>query len=491
MSFTVSPVTAPAEGLRKSITSIEDGSSCLNACWYVGSADPSDGSVRISLLVESSGYSWLVNDPRWLNPSAGIDSSNVRDLLGWRISWRRCLNDYNRKRPRESVADRAYEGFKASFDRDPELWRSTLEAVCREALVLAGAPAPSAGGADPAALEAARKEVAALRAELDALKAAPMIAPSAPSAGSSLDSLICRSVVDAVTPQIVESVRAQVGALAGAVPTPLQINLSGGASRVTGAAVRHEVFSDALQLLAAGLPLWLVGDAGTGKSRLCEQLAEALGCDYFYSGAILDEFAGLKGFIDANGVKHGTEFTRALEAAAAGRDVLLCLDECDGSTPEVLLVLNNLLSGGAVECMGEAFRMSDNLHIVACGNTHGRGGSTAYTRSIIDAATLDRFMFLEVDYSPAIELAVAGGDEALASFARTMREAARDRGIDLLVTYRTITRLRSASAVCDMETALRGGFVRGLDSSDIQTLLSATRSSLAGNVWREALAALV
>lgn len=476
--------------LSKRITHIEDGSSCIVASWHVRSVDTSDNSAHVSLCIESSGYQWLVNQSRWLSVPDGCTVEACKALLSYSVRWSRCLNDPNRKRPRESVTERAWNGFDASLQREPELWCSTLEAVCREALAVAGAPAPAAGasGADPAALRAAQDEAAALRAELAALKAA---APAAPSAGSSLDSLICRSVVEAVTPQIVESVRAQVGALAGAVPVPVTVNLFNGSTITTGAAVRHEVFADALQLLSAGLPLWLVGDAGTGKSRLCEQLAEALGCEYFYSGAILDEFAGLKGFIDANGVKHGTEFTRALEAAAAGRDVLLCLDECDGSTPEVLLVLNNLLSGGAVECMGEAFRMSDHLHIVACGNTHGRGGSTAYTRSIIDAATLDRFMFLTVDYSPAIELSVAGGDEALASFARTMRETARSRGVDLLVTYRTITRLRSAAAVCGMKVALQGGFVRGLDRSDVQTLVSATAETLRGNVWRDALAALV
>lgn len=449
------------------VATVKDDNTLVNISFIAKHFDSIDNTCRISLLVEVNGGIWNVFD-KWVGNDGFNNHVNHMLSNGYFIN---CINDEGRKRPRQSMQDRIFSLMREDFNKNPNKWVDALINTYRQACAIAGV-----------SNDQAEKEVERLRAELKAAKDAA----EADAARTDINALIMQNVVDALTPQITERIRERVGSLVDSVPTRLEIKVRDQIIQTTEA-IRHEKFETILNIVAAGFPVWLVGDAGTGKSVLCEQIAEAIGAEYRYSGAILDEFAGLKGFIDANGVKHGTEFTAALETAASGKDVVFCMDECDGSTPEVLLVLNNLLSGGAVECMGTCYKMNEHLHIIACGNTNGRGGNNAYTRSIIDSATLDRFMMIEVDYSPAIELISAGNDEQLAKFARTMRDAAKKCGVDMLITYRAIKRLHKLSAVIGHEDALRGGMLRGLDKSDMETLISETRNTLSGNIWFNAL----
>ena len=422
------------------------------------------GAVAMGLHISVNGDTWQVAG------STAYSTEDARTILRDMVQgghyFGSCLTDPARKTLREGVQAKASEAVRVMYRTNVKAFEDRAAEAYNVAVTLAGAPAPAAG--DPAELEKLRADLAAAKAEADKLRAAAAApAPASDPVPADLQDLISRTVADALA-------RLQ----APAAPAP--------------GVVRHFKFEEVKAVLLAGCAPWLAGEAGTGKSVLCEQLAEALGCEYYYSGAILDEYAGLKGFIDANGVKHGTEFTRALEAAKAGREVLFCMDEADGSTPEVLLVLNNLLAGGAVECMGEVYRMTDNLHIVACGNTLGRGGSSRYTRSIIDSATLDRFHAVTIDYDPAIELASAGGNSDISDFCHALREAGAALGLDLLVTYRGIKRLAKLcelAAVGPVE-ALRGGILRGLDPADVRALHRKVREVLPGNPWVDTLGKL-
>lgn len=457
------------------VATLKDENNLINISFNARAFDTSDTECSIQLLIEINGGIWSVNEVYAFSHDNFTDRTKA---IFDRMSFYDCINDSGRRRPNQTTQNKVFSLIKDDFNNNPDKWVNAFTTTYNQASAIVGA-----------ATDAAVQEVERLKAEVKAAQDATKAAEAAYKAEADkgdINALIMQNVVDALTPQITERIRERVGSLVDSVPTRLEIKIRDSVHQ-TGEAVRHEKFEQILSIVAAGFPVWLVGDAGTGKSVLCEQIAEAIGAEYRYSGAILDEFAGLKGFIDANGVKHGTEFTAALETAASGKDVVFCMDECDGSTPEVLLVLNNLLSGGAVECMGTCYKMNDHLHIIACGNTNGRGGNTNYTRSIIDSATLDRFMMVTVDYSPAIELVSAGNDEDLANFARTMRNAAKKCGVDMLITYRAIKRLHKLSDVIGREDALLGGLLRGLDKSDMETLISETRSDLNGNVWFNAM----
>lgn len=314
------------------------------------------------------------------------------------------------------------------------------------------------GGADTSALDAAKAATAAAQSD-----AAAAIAKADQTA----------ALLDASRTEV-EALRAEVAALKAAAPAPR---------------LMHEALPKVERILTRSrkMAAYLVGPAGTGKSRLCEDLAARQGWDYYYSGRISDEITGLHGYLDARGERVETPFTRALARAAQGVHVLVCFDELDASVSQVALDLNGYLSGQPFDAAGLMYEASPFVHVVACGNTLGRGADLTYTgRDTLDASTLDRFEYVLVGYSRAVEELCANGDVALCDFCDAMRDAARRNGLDFLVTYRRI------SALADLGTeALWGSFARGISADDARGLIASTRGELAGNSWLEAFEGLV
>ena len=71
--------------------------------------------------------------------------------------------------------------------------------------------------------------------------------------------------------------------------------------------VLHKDFDTILSMVLDHEPVYLCGPAGTGKSYIAKQLAKAIGVEYFYTNSVTDEVQ-IKGFIDANGNYHKTQF---------------------------------------------------------------------------------------------------------------------------------------------------------------------------------------
>ena len=416
---------------------------------------PIEEGIRFKVTFVVNGYEWAhynggrirygVTDKTFIDDE---EKERVLNEISARIYFGSCVDEPGRKRPPTQKQNEMEREFRSRLESDKDQIMAELSNACELVKLLFG------GDGNPYAAE-----METMKKELEAVKEREK--------RSDIMNIISENVAAAVTPMIEEKIKNRVGSLAGSVPQELIVHI-GDTINHCGEAVRHHKFEQVMAAIMVGESCWLKGDAGTGKSYMCEQIAEALGAKYFCTGSIMDEYAGLKGFIDANGIKHGTEFTHALDAMEQGHEVLMVFDEADGSTPEIMLAINNFLSGGVIECMGHAYRMADNLHIVACGNTNGRGGDTKYTRSIIDEATLDRFVFIEIDYDKSIELNVAGGDEQLAKFCRYLREAADRCGIQLLVTYRAIARMKRLMEVWNNRgEVLLASVIRGMDASDI------------------------
>lgn len=412
-----------------------------------------NGTIQFQITFRVNGYEWVGTRNRLRNgvsASTLVNEDELSDLLAniqAAINFQFCKDDHGRKRPPVAKQTTMRNEFEGYIVKNVGSVVAAIHEAYDITLSLFSDENPYAAEND------------SLKKELEAAKAREQ--------KSDIMAIISENVAAAVTPMIEEKIKNRVGSLAGSVPQELIVKI-GDTINHCGEAVRHHKFEQVMAAIMVGESCWLKGDAGTGKSYMCEQIAEALGAKYFCTGSIMDEYAGLKGFIDANGIKHGTEFTHALDAMEQGQEVLMVFDEADGSTPEIMLAINNFLSGGVIECMGHAYRMADNMHIVACGNTNGRGGDTKYTRSIIDEATLDRFVFIDIDYDKSIELNVAGGDEQLARFCRELREAAARCGIQLLVTYRAIARMLRLQKVWDSRRdVLLASVIRGMDASDV------------------------
>lgn len=243
--------------------------------------------------------------------------------------------------------------------------------------------------------------------------------------------------------------------------------------------VLHEKFDLILSALLDNESIYLCGPAGTGKSYLAQQLAAALELDYYYTNSVTDDVQ-IKGFVDANGRYHETEFYKAFTNGG-----VFLLDELDASIPDTLVMLNNALANGFFPFPNGKVKAHPNFHCLAAGNTYGTGADDTYTgRSQLDGSSMDRFGMVMVDYDERIETAMANGDKTLVAFAHDFREAVKKTGLACLCTYRAIKRLAKFSAYMSKEDALRIGLLKGLAADDIMLL---TRHMSGGNPWTDCL----
>jgi energy-coupling factor transporter ATP-binding protein EcfA2 len=170
----------------------------------------------------------------------------------------------------------------------------------------------------------------------------------------------------------------------------------------------HAFFPVVMACLQTGTHMWLVGPAGSGKTSLVGSAAALLGKEHrAVSVCAQTTKTDLLGFIDANGVYRSTAFREAFE-----RGFVFLLDEADNGNANVLAVLNAALANGEMTFPDKTVKKGEGFVCVACANTWGTGASAGYVgRNQIDAATLDRFFFLELPLDRGLEASFLGFDD--------------------------------------------------------------------------------
>lgn len=256
------------------------------------------------------------------------------------------------------------------------------------------------------------------------------------------------------------------------VKTVLEIKTPAGVKKLEQ--VQHEKFSEVLAVVNAGEPVYLYGPAGTGKSHIASTVAKVLGLDFYMCNCVTQEFK-LTGFVDANGNYQETSFFKAFSQGG-----VFFLDELDGSTPEALININTALANKYFDFPGVGrVEAHENFRCIAAGNTLGTGADAEYTgRFTLDAASMDRFYFIHIDYSQDIEKAIAGGDLKLVSFAHQWREACEKCGVQALFTYRAINRIATLKDVIPLVDVLQGSLLKGLDVDTLSNLFGCMTDKL-------------
>jgi cobaltochelatase CobS len=166
----------------------------------------------------------------------------------------------------------------------------------------------------------------------------------------------------------------------------------------------HESFPIVVKLLALRRHVFLVGPAGTGKSTIGEQAADALSLPFQQLSLSPDSGRHeLFGFIDARGEYVSTGFRETYENGG-----VFVLDEIDNGTAEVLAALNSALANHGVNFPDGHVKRHDNFRIIATGNTAGTGATVQFIgRQQLDFATLDRFEMVRVAIDEAMEAKIA------------------------------------------------------------------------------------
>lgn len=246
-------------------------------------------------------------------------------------------------------------------------------------------------------------------------------------------------------------------------------------------------FDEICDYVADGQPVYLYGAAGCGKSHTAEQVANALGLDFYTQSQVL--FAhDVKGYGDANGNFQETPFFKAFTKGG-----LFFIDEMDASAPEALVVLNTAIANRMYDfpVVGNV-KAHENFRIIAAGNTALTGADTEYTaRAVQDASTINRFAFFEMSYDKAIELPVmANNDDVLYSFICDLRNAIKETRISLCVSYRQTATLATEKAVkYGRDKALMRNVFGGREVDEIRILHEALTDK--SNVWAKAMKSLI
>jgi MoxR-like ATPase len=166
----------------------------------------------------------------------------------------------------------------------------------------------------------------------------------------------------------------------------------------------HRVLPELLTALNARCHVLLVGPAGTGKSMLAKHAAEALEVQFqALSLGPTTPMSKVFGYFDAHGSYHDTPFRQAFEHGG-----VMLLDELDNGHPGLLAELNQALALGTCAFADRMVEAHEDFRLVATGNTYGTGANRQYVgRQTLDAATLDRFVVIDVPIDEGLEERIA------------------------------------------------------------------------------------
>jgi len=187
---------------------------------------------------------------------------------------------------------------------------------------------------------------------------------------------------------------------------PLDLIVKVDHSKKTDLGKQHYQLPTLLRILATKLNVYLIGPAGSGKTHAAIQCANALKIPFYFTGAIASEFK-LTGFMDAQGRIVSTEFRKAYETGG-----LFLFDEIDASYPQAVLAFNAALSNDYMDFPDKRVERHRNFYCIAAANTFGQGADRQYIgRNQLDAASLDRFVFLDWNYDLNLERDLASNDD--------------------------------------------------------------------------------
>jgi len=204
--------------------------------------------------------------------------------------------------------------------------------------------------------------------------------------------------------------------------------------------------------MQARVPVWLHGDAGSGKTIAASFVAGSLELPFrFISVCPTTTKSEFFGYRDAMGQYHSTAFREVF-----GNGGVFLIDEIDNGNPSILSVLNTALANDCCAFPDGNISRHREALFVSAANTIGRGADVRYIgRNALDATTLDRFVFVRMDIDENLENALCGiaydysvvvdigeggkvGAKEWCEFARKVRYVCRDLGIEHIVSPRAL-----------------------------------------------------
>lgn len=202
----------------------------------------------------------------------------------------------------------------------------------------------------------------------------------------------------------------------------------------------HAAFEECLKLTIIEGQLFISGPAGTGKTTLASQIAQALNLKYaFISCTAGMSEAHLLGRMTASGEYVGTDFVDCYENGG-----VFLFDEVDAADPNTMLIINSALANGNLSIPNRKEQASARRHpkfyAICAANTWGTGSNEYAGRNILDAAFLDRFVgsCVVIDYDIQLEREISEDYPEVAEAVWNIRAKVREMRIRRVVSTRAI-----------------------------------------------------
>jgi MoxR-like ATPase len=283
----------------------------------------------------------------------------------------------------------------------------------------------------------------------------------------SVDEAEVRTLIDADVERIVGRTRDELLAQ-GCVKQQLEVKLPTGETRpVEGKA--HAALPRCIRLAAARRNILLVGPAGSGKTHLASQVADALGLNFAHISCSAGMSEGqLTGRLLPIGEGGRFEYVRSEFVRCYEDGGVFLFDEIDAVDSNTLLVLNSALANGQMALANRPENPVAKKHpdfvAVAAANTFGTGADRQYVgRNQLDESTLDRFRIgqVEMDYDAEVEQALCP-DDALRQRLQGYREAIRANRLRRVVSTRFLrdafVMKQAGDTDADIDAALFAGW---------------------------------
>jgi MoxR-like ATPase len=219
-------------------------------------------------------------------------------------------------------------------------------------------------------------------------------------------------------------------------PAPvIQVTLPDGTPKGEPTKTTHPAYPELLILMSMRENVLLVGPAGTGKTTAAEHAASALGLKFYpFSVGAQTSKTDIAGYQDAH-----SRLVRSIFREAYEHGGCFLLDEVDAGNANVLTLMNSSLANGYFSFPDQVVKKHPDFVCVAAANTYGNGADRQYVgRNQLDAATLDRFMFLDWEYDTKLEKTLSKGYDEWREYVWKLRKAREKTGVRAVFSTRAV-----------------------------------------------------